>query len=73
VQEKAITFPTDAKLLARSRIRLVRLDKRLDARLCGSYPRVGKTALIMDQRYAHAEQFKCPNRLQGGSRGGGHG
>jgi hypothetical protein len=30
-QEKAITFSTDAKLLARSRIQLMRLTKRLHA------------------------------------------
>jgi IS5 family transposase len=62
VQEKAVAFPTDARLLARSRIRLVRLAKRLGVRLRQSYTRVGKAALIKHQRYAHAKQFKRANR-----------
>jgi IS5 family transposase len=62
VQEKAVAFPTDAKLLARSRIRLVRLARRLGVRLRQSYTRVGKAALIKHQRYAHAKQFKRANR-----------
>jgi transposase, IS5 family len=62
VQEKAATFPTDAKLLNRSRVRLVRLSKTHGVRLRQSYTRVGKLALIKYQRYAHAKQFKRANR-----------
>ena len=62
VQEKAATFPTDAKLLNRSRVRLVRLSKTHGVRLRQSYTRVGKLALIKHQRYAHAKQFKRANR-----------
>jgi IS5 family transposase len=62
VQEKAATFPTDAKLLNRARVRLVRLSKKHGLRLRQSYARVGKLALIKHQRYAHAKQFKRANR-----------
>lgn len=62
VQEKAVTFPTDAKLAHRARERLVRLAKRHGVRLRQSYARVGKFALIKHQRYAHARQFKRANR-----------
>ncbi|MER8969446.1 IS5 family transposase [Mesorhizobium sp. M0808] len=61
VQEKAITFPTDAKLM-RARERLVKLAKRHGIALRQSYARVGKIALIKHQRYAHAKQFKRANR-----------
>ena len=50
VQEKAITFPTDAKLMHRARERLVRLAKQHGVSLRQSYTRVGKRLLIQDQR-----------------------
>src|SRR5215216_4069650 len=62
VQEKAITFPTDAKLMHRARERLVKLAERHGIALRQSYARVGKIALIKHQRYAHAKQFKRANR-----------
>jgi len=62
VQEKAITFPTDAKLMHRARERLVRLAKQHGLMLRQSYARVGKHALIRHQRYAHAKQFRRANR-----------
>src|SRR3984957_3400716 len=62
VQPKAITFPTDAKLLQRARERLVKLAQKHGVRLRQSYVRVGKFALIRHQRYAHAKQFKRANR-----------
>jgi len=62
VQEKAITFPTDAKLMHRARERLVRLAKKHEVSLRQSYARVGKRSLIQDQRYAHAKQFKRANK-----------
>jgi transposase, IS5 family len=62
VQEKAIAFPTDARLMQRARERLVRLAKEHGVRLRQSYARVGKIALIKHQRYAHAKQFKRANK-----------
>ncbi len=62
VQPKAVTFPTDAKLMHRSRERLVRLAKKLGIELRQSYARVGKIALIKQQRYAHAKQFNRAKR-----------
>lgn len=62
VQEKAITFPTDAKLLDRARVMLVRLAKKSGVKLRQGYPKVGKRALMKHQRYAHARQFKRANR-----------
>jgi IS5 family transposase len=62
VQPKAVSFPTDAKLLHRAREKLVRLAKKNGVALRQSYERVGKRALIAHQRYAHAKQFKRANR-----------
>ncbi len=58
VQEKAVAFPTDAKLMHRARERLVRLAKKHGVVLRQSHERIGKHALIAHQRYAHAKQFK---------------
>ncbi len=58
VQEKAVAFPTDARLMNRAREKLVRLAQKLGVGLRQSYARVGKLALIKHQRYAHAHQFK---------------
>ena len=62
VQPKAIAFPTDAKLMHRARERLAKLAKTTGVSLRQSYERVGKRALIIHQRYAHAKQFKRANR-----------
>jgi len=62
VQPKAVSFPTDAKLMHRARERLVRLAKKHGVALRQSYARVGKFALIKQQRYAHAKQFKRAKR-----------
>jgi len=62
VQPKAATFPTDAKLMHRARARLVRLAKQHGVALRQSYARIGKFALIQQQRYAHAKQFKRAKR-----------
>lgn len=62
VQEKAVAFPTDAKLMHRARERLVRLAKKHGVGLRQSYERVGKRALIAHQRYKHAKQFKRANK-----------
>ncbi len=62
VQPKAVAYPTDARLMNRARERLVALAKRNGVSLRQSYARVGKLALIKQQRYAHAKQFKRANR-----------
>jgi IS5 family transposase len=62
VQEKAVAFPTDAKLIHRARERLVRLARQHAVPLRQSYARVGKRALIMQGRYRHAKQHKRANR-----------
>ncbi len=62
VAEKNVAFPTDAKLINRARERLVRQAKDAGIDLRQSYKRVGKLALIMHQRYAHAKQYKRANR-----------
>ncbi len=58
VQPKNVMFPTDAKLLNRAREKLVSLAKQTGIELRQSYTRVGKLALIKQQRYAHAKQFR---------------
>jgi IS5 family transposase len=58
VQEKAITFPTDAKLYQRMREKLVSKAKDCGIELRQSYVRKGKQALVMYGRYAHARQYK---------------
>jgi IS5 family transposase len=62
VQPKNIAHPTDAKLLNRARERLVRLACQEGVPLRQSYARIGKFALIKQQRYAHAKQFKRANK-----------
>ena len=58
VQEKAITFPTDARPMHKARERLVRLAREHGVPLRQSYARGGKRALIMQGRYRHAKQHK---------------
>jgi hypothetical protein len=62
VQPKAITFPTDAKLLHEAIKRLNRLGTRHGVRLRQSYLRIAKNAAMMASRYAHAKQFKRHQR-----------
>lgn len=62
VQEKAITFPTDAKLYYKMRERLVKLAKEHDLELRQNYRRNAKRALIMQGRYAHARQMRRSKR-----------
>ncbi len=62
VQEKAITFPTDAKLYYKMREVLVGDAKKRGIELRQSYTRVGKSALISQGRYAHAKQYKRARR-----------
>lgn len=58
VQEKAIAFPTDARLYQKMRVTLVREAERRDIKLRQSFRRVGKKAAIMQGRYASASQMK---------------
>jgi len=51
VQEKAIAFPTDARLYQKMRISLVREARRQGIELRQTYERVGKKALVMRGRY----------------------
>ena len=62
VQPKAITFPTDAKLLHAAIKGLNRLARRHGVRLRQSYCRVAKAAAMMAGRYAHAKQFRRHQR-----------
>ena len=64
VQEKAIAFPTDARLYHKARRILVRLAKRNGIALRQTYERLGKRALIMQGRYSHARQAKRARREQ---------
>jgi transposase, IS5 family len=58
VQPKGVAFPTDAKLMHRACMGLIRLAKKQGVRLRQTYVRVGKFALMKHLRYAHAKQFK---------------
>ena len=62
VQEKAIAFPTDARLYHKARRRLVKEAKRMGIGLRQSYRRLSKRAFIKQSRYAHAKQFKRARR-----------
>ena len=62
VQEKAIAFPTDARLYHKARRTLVREARRERIRLRQSYSRVGKRALQKQGRYAHANQGQRARR-----------
>ena len=58
VQEKAVSYPTDSKLLNRSRVRLVRLCHKQGVVLRQSYARKGPRALQQANRYGHAKQYR---------------
>jgi IS5 family transposase len=62
VQPKAITFPTDAKLLHAAIKGLNRMAKKHGVRLRQSYARIAKRAAMMAGRYAHAKQFNRHRR-----------
>ena len=62
VQPKAITFPTDAKLLHAAIKGLNRLARRHRVQLRQSYLRIAKRAAMMAGRYAHAKQFNRHRR-----------
>jgi len=58
VQEKAITYPTDAKLCHRMRERLVKEARDNGVELRQSYKRLSPVALLKQSRYSHARQGK---------------
>lgn len=58
VQEKAVAFPTDSKLLNRSRVRLVKLCHKHNVPLRQSYARKGPQVLLKASRYGHARQLR---------------
>jgi IS5 family transposase len=58
VQEKAIAFPTDARLYHKMRAALVRRAKSLGLALRQNYRFTGKRLLAKQGRYAHARQLK---------------
>jgi IS5 family transposase len=58
VQEKAIAFPTDARLYHKMRVALVRRAKAVGLVLRQTYRFKGKKLLARQGRYAHARQMK---------------
>lgn len=58
VQEKAIAFPTDARLYHKARRALVRVARKVGCQLRQSYQRLSKKALWKQSRYAMAQQMK---------------
>lgn len=58
VQEKAIAFPTDARLYQQARVTLVRAARKRGVQLRQSYVRVGKYAFFKQSRYRVARQLK---------------
>ena len=58
VQDKAVSFPTDSKLLNRFRVLLVKLCREHGVVLRQSYARKGPQALFQANRYGHARQLR---------------
>ena len=57
VQEKAIAFPTDARLCHKGRRALVKLAKEMNIDLRQNYERTGRKVFIKQGRYASAGQY----------------
>ena len=58
VQEKAIAFPTDSRLLEVARHKLVKIAKSSGIVLKQTFAKEGKSLRWQAGRYAHAKQFK---------------
>jgi len=58
VQEKVVSYPTDAKLINKARERLVKEARRGGISLRQSYKFKGKREAVMSSRYFHARQVK---------------
>jgi len=63
VQEKAIAFPTDARLYYKMLMTLVRAAEARGIGLRQSHRRVAKKALAQQGRYAHARQMKRAGKM----------
>ncbi|WP_408182010.1 IS5 family transposase [Paraburkholderia dipogonis] len=63
VQEKAIAYPTDSRLLEVARARLVQLAQRAGLALKQTYEREGKRLRRRAGGYAHAKQFRRLRRV----------
>jgi IS5 family transposase len=63
VQEKAIAFPTDARLYYKMRDALVRAAEARGIGLRQNYRRVAKSVLAKQSRYAHAKQWKRSRKM----------
>jgi IS5 family transposase len=63
VQEKAVAYPTDSRLLEVARARLVQLAQRAGLALKQTYKREGKRLRRRAGGYAHAKQFKRLRRV----------
>jgi transposase, IS5 family len=63
VQEKAIAYPTDSRLLEVVRGKLVQLAQGAGLGLKQTYEREGKRLRRRAGGYAHAKQFKCLRRV----------
>ena len=63
VQEKAIAFPTDARLYHKMRETLVRAAGSRGIQLRQSYPRLSKKALVRQGRYGQARQLKRAGKM----------
>lgn len=53
VQDKAVAFPTDARLLNKARIALVKLGAKCGLNLRQPYTFIGQKAFVQSARYAH--------------------
>jgi IS5 family transposase len=62
VQEKAVAFPTDARLYHKARLALVKAAKKRGLELRQTYVRLSKRTLFRQSRYAHAQQMKRARR-----------
>ncbi len=65
VQEKAVAFPTDARLYHKARAALVREAWKRGVALRQSYQRVGKKALILCGRYGYVRQKRTLKTMLG--------
>jgi IS5 family transposase len=63
VQEKAIAFPTDARLYYKMRDVLVRASEARGIGLRQNYRRVAKKTLAKQGRYAHARQMRRAGKM----------
>lgn len=63
VQEKAVAFPTDSRLLEVARAKIVRLAQRAGLKLKQTFEREGKSLRRRAGGHAHARQFKRLRRV----------